>query len=103
MSEKIKLQFPDGSVKEVEKGKTAEQIILEAIGEGLLRAAIAVKVNNEIKELTTPITTDCKFQVLTFKDKEGKDILHHSSAHVLAMAVQRLFPDSKLTDRKSVV
>jgi len=97
MSEKIKLQFPDGSVKEVEKGKTSEQIIQEAIGEGLLRAAIAVKVNNEIKELTTPITTDCKFQVLTFKDKEGQDILHHSSAHVLAMAVQRLFPNAKLT------
>jgi len=97
MLEKIKLQFPDGSIKEVEKNKSAEQIISETIGEGLLRAAIAVKINNEVKDITTPITKDCKFKVLTFKDPEGIEVFRHSSAHILAMAVQKLYPNVKLT------
>lgn len=94
---KIKVKFPDGSVKEIEQGKTAQEIIKEEIGEGLLNASIAVKINEEIKDLTTPITTDCDFKVITVKDNEAKEILHHSSAHILALAIQRLYPSCKLT------
>ncbi len=94
---KIKITFPDGSIKEVEKKKTAEEIIKEEIGEGLLNASIAVKINNDIKDLTTPITNDCDFKVLTTKDIEAKEVLHHSSAHILVYAIKKLFKDVKLT------
>lgn len=94
---KIKITFPDNSVKEVESGKTAQEIIKEEIGEGLLNASIAVKINEDIKDLTTPITNDCNLKVLTTKDPEAKEVLHHSSAHILALAILRLYPNVKLT------
>ena len=94
---KIKITFPDNSVKEVDSGKTAQEIIKEEIGEGLLNASIAVEINKEIKDLTTPITTDCNLKVLTTKDPEAKEVLHHSSAHILALAILRLYPNVKLT------
>jgi threonyl-tRNA synthetase len=100
--EKIKLQFPDGSIKEVEKGKKAEDIIKEKIGDGLLRAAIAVEVNNKPKDLSTPITNDSNFNVLTFKDSKGIEIFRHSSTHILALAVKRLFPDVKFAIGPSI-
>jgi len=94
---KTKIKFPDNSIKEIDSGKTAEEVIREEIGEGLLNASIAVKINNDIKDLTTPITTDCDFKVLTTKDIEAKEVLWHSSAHILAYAIERLFPKVKLT------
>ena len=97
MLEKIKIQFPDNSIKEVEKNKLAKDIIREEIGEGLLRASIVVMIDNELKDLLTPITKDCKFKVITSKDKEALEIIKHSSAHILALAVKRLFPNTKLT------
>ena len=97
MSEKIKIEFPDGAIKQIDSGKTAEEIIREEIGEGLLQVALAVEINNEIKDLSTPLTNDSKFKVLTFKDKEGKEVFWHSSSHILALAVKRLFPNAKLT------
>ncbi|MCK9292532.1 MAG: threonine--tRNA ligase [archaeon] len=97
MLEKIKIQFPDNSVKEVEIGKLAKDIIKDEIGEGLLRASIAVMINDDLKDLSTPITKDCKFKVITSKDKEALEIIKHSSAHILALAVKRLFPKTKLT------
>ncbi len=93
----IKVTFPDGSIKEVEYGKSAENVIREEIGEGLLNVALAVKINNDIKDITTPITNDCDFKVLTSKDAEIKEVLWHSSAHILAYAIQKLYPDVKLT------
>jgi threonyl-tRNA synthetase len=93
----IKITFPDGSIKEIDSGKTAQDIIKEEIGEGLLNASIAVKINDEIKDLTTPITNDCNFKVITTKDSEAKEVLHHSSAHILALAILRLHPNVKLT------
>ncbi len=94
---KIKITFPDGSIKEIDSGKTAEEVIREEIGEGLLNASIAVKINNDIKDLSTPITNDCDFKVLTTKDIEAKEVLWHSSAHILAYAIEKIYPEVKLT------
>ena len=93
----IKVTLPDGSVKEVAENTTISEFVLEHIGEGLLRAAVAAKINDEVTELTTTLTEDCKIAILTFRDDEGKKVYWHSSAHVLAIAVTRLFPEAKLT------
>jgi len=93
---KIKITFPDGTIKEIEYGVLAKDVIKQEIGEGLFKAALAVKINDELKDISTPITKDCNFQVITFKDPEGKQIFWHSSSHVLALAVKRLYPDVKL-------
>ncbi len=92
---KINVKFPDGNVKEIESGKKAKDIILENIGEGLLRAAIAAKIDGKLIGLETPITTTTDFLVITYKDREGKEIFWHSSSHILALAVKRLFPNVK--------
>jgi threonyl-tRNA synthetase len=93
---KINIKFPDGNNKEVESGLSAKEIIEQEIGEGLLRAAIAVELDdNKIIDLNTPITTTTTFKVLTFKDKKGKEIYWHSSSHILALAVKRLFKNTK--------
>lgn len=89
---KINLTFPDGSKKEIDRGEKAKEVILKHIGEGLLRNAIAVKINDKLVDLETPITESTDFFVITFKDEIGKEIYWHSSSHVLALAVKRLFP-----------
>ncbi len=98
----VKINFPDGSIKEIESGKKAKDIILENIGEGLLRIAIAVKANDKLIDLETPITTTTDFLVLTYKDKEGKDIFWHSSSHIMALAIKRIFPDVKFAIGPSI-
>ncbi len=98
----VNIKFPDGSIHQIVVGAIAIDIIKEKIGEGLARAAVAIKFNNEIKDLTTPITTDGDFEVITFKNKEGQEIFKHSAAHILAIAVKRLFPFAKLTIGPSV-
>lgn len=98
----VKLKFPDGSVHQVVDGVTAIDVIKEKIGEGLARVALAAKINDKVVDLTTPITTDGDFKVLTFKDAEGKEVFKHSAAHILAIAVTRLFPKAKLTIGPSV-
>ncbi|MGV8168458.1 MAG: TGS domain-containing protein, partial [Candidatus Nanoarchaeia archaeon] len=96
MEHKIKLEFPDGSSKEYEKGITGEHIA-KGISEGLARKAICVKVNDKLQELKAPIESSGKFKIITFNDDEGKNTFRHSSAHLMAQAIQRLFPDAKLT------
>lgn len=92
----VKITFPDGSIKDFENSVTGEQVAL-SISEGLTRASMAIKVNDKLQDLSTPITHDAKIQLLTFKDKVGKEVFWHSTAHVLAQAVMRLFPDAKPT------
>jgi threonyl-tRNA synthetase len=92
----IKITLPDGSVREVEKGSTVLDLA-ESIGEGLARAALAAKINGTTTDLTTTLDKDAEVQILTFKDPEGKDVFKHSASHVLAHAVKRVFPKTKLT------
>jgi threonyl-tRNA synthetase len=92
----MKITFPDGSSKDVEKGMTALEIVKQHVGEGLARAALAAKLDDELIDLTTPIEKGGKLQIITWKDKEGKEIMRHSTSHVMAAAVKRLFPEAKL-------
>ena len=91
----MKISLPDGSIKEFEGSVTGHDIAL-SISEGLARAAAAVKVNGETRDLTREVEPDSTVQILTLRDEEGVEIYRHSSAHIMALAVKRLFPDVKL-------
>ena len=91
----MKITFPDGKVSEFEANSTGYDVAL-SISEGLARNSAAIKVNGEIQDLAAPIKEDSEVSIITFRDKEGLDILRHSAAHVMALAVKRLFPESKL-------
>jgi len=92
----IKITLPDGSVKELPKGSTSMDVA-KSISEGLARNVISAKVNETIVEVTTPITTDAKVVLYTFDQEEGKKAFWHSSAHILAQALEKLYPGIKLT------
>jgi len=90
----IKITLPDGSLKEFEKGTTPYQIAL-SISEGLARNVLAAKVNQDIVDLGFPLKTDAHVTLLTWNDTEGKAVFWHSSAHLLATAVEQLYPGVK--------
>lgn len=92
----IKITLPDGSIKELPKGSTSMDVA-KSISEGLARNVISAKVNETIVEVTTPITTDAKVVLYTFDQEEGKKAFWHSSAHILAQALEKLYPGIKLT------
>lgn len=92
----IKITLPDGAVKELPKGSTAMDVAL-SISEGLARNVISAKVNDKTVEVTTPITTDANVTLHTFNDEDGKKAFWHSSAHILAQALEKLYPGIKLT------
>ena len=94
MSNEIKLQFPDGAVKEYSKGTTTEDVAA-SISPGLRRNALAGKLDGKLIDFKTPISTDGEIAIITPDSPEGLEILRHSSAHVLAQAVKRLFKDAK--------
>lgn len=70
--------------------------VAKSIGAGLAKAACATKINDEVCDLRTRITADCTLDILTFDSEEGKNVFHHTAAHILAQAVKRLFPEAKL-------
>ncbi len=90
----IKITLPDGSVREYENGTTSHQIAL-SISEGLARNVLAAKVNNEVWDSSRPIYNDSTLSLLTWNDVEGKQTLWHSSAHLMAEALESLYPGSK--------
>jgi len=90
----IKITLPDGSIKEFEKGATPYQVAL-SISEGLARNVLAAKVNQEIVSLDFPIETNAHVTLLTWNDPDGKAVFWHSSAHLLAAAVEQLYPGVK--------
>ena len=91
----IKLSLKDGSIREVEDGILASEVI-KGIGMGLYKSACCVKVDGVVKDLRTPITNDCQFEVMTFDSIEGKKTFWHTASHILAQAVKRLYPQVKL-------
>src|SRR3989344_3976607 len=93
---KIKITLPDGSVHEHNKGITGAEIAL-SIEKRLAEDAVAIKVNDSIKDIHAPISEDASISIITLKSKEGLDCLRHSIAHLLAAAVMELFPDTKRT------
>jgi threonyl-tRNA synthetase len=93
-NQKIKITLPDGSVREYEKGVSGLQIAL-SISEGLARNVLAAKVNGDVWDADRPIQQDVKVQLLTWNDAEGKNTFWHSSAHLMAEALEALYPGIK--------
>ena len=87
--------LPDGSTLEITEGTTAKQLA-EQIGPGLAKAAVAAKLNGQLVDLSTPITTDAAIKIITLKDAEGLQIMRHSCAHIMAEAICSIWPDTKL-------
>ncbi|WP_274476364.1 threonine--tRNA ligase [Mangrovimonas aestuarii] len=92
----IQITLPDGSVKEFEKNATPMDVA-KSISEGLARNVISASFNGETVETATPLTTDGTLVLYTWNDAEGKKAFWHSSAHVLAQALEELYPGIKLT------
>lgn len=90
----IKITFPDGNVKEYAKGSTALEIA-SSISEGLARNVLAAKVNGEVIDAMRPIYEDSALELKTWKDDEGKATFWHTSAHLLASAIEELYPQAK--------
>ena len=90
----INITLPDGSVRQYEAGVTALDIA-KSISEGLARKVLAAKVNGKVLELYRPINEDASVQLLTWNDEEGKSTFWHTSAHLLATALQELYPGIK--------
>ncbi|MHA4846821.1 threonine--tRNA ligase [Flavitalea antarctica] len=90
----IKISFPDGAVREYNEGSSALDIA-KSISEGLARKVIAANVNGEVWDATRPIDNDATLKLLTWSDDDGKSTFWHSSAHLMAEAVESLFPGAK--------
>ncbi|CBH21247.1 threonyl-tRNA synthetase [Acetoanaerobium sticklandii] len=91
----IKIELKDGSLKEFESGIRAIDVA-NSISEGLARAIVGAKINGEVKDLKTPINDDAKLEFVKFEDKDGKEVFWHTSTHVMAQAIKRLYPEAKL-------
>jgi len=96
MSSVVHVTLPDGSVREYPQGITIAEAVAQ-IGRGLAKAALAAKVDGRLVDLSSTLDRDCSLQVLTFKDEEGREVFRHTSTHIMAQAVKRLFPEAKLT------
>ena len=92
----VAITLPDGSVRRYDKPVTGADVAAD-IGPGLAKAALAVKVNGDMKDLLLPLTEDVKLAIVTKKDPDALELLRHDAAHVLAEAVQELFPGTQVT------
>jgi threonyl-tRNA synthetase len=90
----VKISLPDGSVREYPQGVKGSEIA-SSISEGLARVALAIEVNGEVRDLARPIDQDASIKILTWNDKAGKTTFWHSSAHLLAEALEVLYPGVK--------
>lgn len=98
----VKIELKDGSIKEVEQGSSILDIA-KSISEGLARVATAGKVDGEVKDLRTVINEDCKLEILTFdSDLDGKKAYWHTTSHIMAQAIKRLFSEVKLAIGPSI-
>ncbi|MDP5169844.1 MAG: threonine--tRNA ligase [Bacteroidia bacterium] len=95
MAQQIEIRLPDGSARHFDAGITGLEIARD-ISEGLARNALAIGVNGQTWELNRPITTNSEVQILTWNDQAGKEAMWHSSAHILAEALEALYPGIKL-------
>jgi threonyl-tRNA synthetase len=90
----INVSFPDGVIRQYEAGTSALDIA-KSISEGFTRKVLAASVNNEVWDATRPIETDVSLKLITWDDAAGKNTFWHSSAHLMAEAVENQFPGAK--------
>ena len=91
----MKITFPDGNIKEFPQGTTGLEIA-QSISDGLARISAAIQWESKVLDLGSPIPGDGTVKIITLKDKQGLETFRHSSAHVMALAVTRLFSGVKL-------
>ena len=96
MSEKIIITFPDGNKKEVDKGINGLELASQ-ISKSLAKESVAIKINNEIKDISLPINGDASVSILKRDSEEALELIRHDCAHVMAEAVQELFPGTQVT------
>ncbi len=96
MSEKIIITFPDGNKKEVDKGISGLELATQ-ISKSLAKESVAIKINNEIKDISLPINADASVAILKRDSEEALELIRHDCAHVMAEAVQELFPGTQVT------
>src|SRR5436190_8115203 len=89
------IKLPDGSIREIPDGSSVQQLA-ESIGRGLAKAAVAGKVDGKVVDLAHKLTGSHEVSILTDRDPEALLVLRHSTAHVMAEAIQRLWPDARL-------
>jgi len=94
MQQQIAITFPNGEVKHYDAGITGLEIA-ESISPGLAREALAVEFNGEVLDILRPINRDGNARILTWKDEKGQEVYWHSSSHLMAHAVQDIFPEAK--------
>src|ERR671910_1365253 len=95
MSAMFKIRLPDGTVKEMPEGSTPADVAA-AIGPGLAKAALAARVDGEVRDLHRPFDSDSELALITSRDeKDALELVRHDFAHVLAEAVQRLVPGTQ--------
>ncbi|WP_375773558.1 threonine--tRNA ligase [Archangium gephyra] len=97
MADQITVTLPDGSQKQAPRGTTIADFVRDSIGAGLAKAALFARVNGQDMDLARPLTEDVKLQIFTSKSPEGLELIRHDAAHVVASAVQRLFPGTQVT------
>ena len=91
----INISLPDGTVKQFEAGSSAMDVAM-SISEGLARNVLSAKVNGEVWDANRPINEDAQLNLLTWNDEEGKSTMWHSSAHLMAEALEFFYPGIKL-------
>jgi threonyl-tRNA synthetase len=92
----INVTLKGGEIREYENGATAGDVA-KSLGAGLYKSACAVRINNKVCDLRTPLSEDCAIEILTFEDEAGRRAFNHTASHILAQAVKRLYPQVKLT------
>ena len=97
----MKVTLKDGSVKEYDSKKSIIDIAKD-ISEGLARSVVAGEVNGVMHDLRDEIDSDCELNLITLKDEKGLSVIRHTTSHVLAQAVKRVFPQSKLAIGPSI-
>jgi len=95
-SSEITVTLPDGTPLQLEPGATGADAA-RAIGEGLARAALALKVGEQLRDLSAPVVDGEEISIITSRDPEGLELIRHDAAHVMATAVQELYPGTKVT------
>ena len=97
MTQMFKIALPDGSVREMPEGSTPADVAA-AIGPGLAKAALAARVDGELRDLNRPFDGDSTLALVTSRDeKDALELFRHDFAHILAEAVQKLFPGTQIT------
>lgn len=93
--DRVKITFPDGDVKEYQKGISAQDILSQTNNRSLIQKAIAARFNSRLVDLAIPINEDGNLVFITSDTEEGRDVFWHSSAHIMAHAIKELYPEAK--------